>query len=88
MLITFEGLDGSGKTTQAVRLRDWLSAQGHRVLLTREPGGTAIGDAIRAILADPAHVAMHARTELCCSALRARNWCKSDSSLISPRAAS
>ncbi|MCS6772989.1 MAG: dTMP kinase [Anaerolineae bacterium] len=64
MLITLEGLDGSGKTTQARRLADWLSAQGADVLLTREPGGTAVGDAIRALLADPAHAGMEARAEL------------------------
>lgn len=63
MLITFEGLDGSGKTTQAARLRDWLQARGYAVLLTREPGGTAIGDAIRVLLADPRHTHMHARAE-------------------------
>ena len=50
MLITFEGLDGSGKTTQAELLFEELTEMGHSVCLTREPGGTALGDIIRDIL--------------------------------------
>ncbi len=53
MLISFEGLDGSGKTTQAVRLRDRLAAAGYTVHLLREPGGTALGERVRAVLLDP-----------------------------------
>lgn len=64
MFITFEGPDGSGKTTQARLLADWLRGQGHDVLLTREPGGTHIGDQIRAVLHDPHNIAMDARTEI------------------------
>ena len=52
LFITFEGLDGSGKTTQINRLATWLKKHGHRVLLTRQPGGTATGDRIRALLLD------------------------------------
>ena len=46
-LITFEGVEGSGKTTQMARLGRWLRAHGHRVELTREPDGTAIGAGVR-----------------------------------------
>jgi dTMP kinase len=48
--ITIEGPEGSGKTTQAERLATRLRDDGHRVLLTREPGGTRLGDQLRAIL--------------------------------------
>ena len=46
-LITFEGVEGSGKTTQMARLGRWLKARGHRVELTQEPDGTKLGAAIR-----------------------------------------
>ncbi len=47
MLITFEGVEGSGKTTQMARLGRWLKGRGHRVELTREPDGTALGAGVR-----------------------------------------
>jgi dTMP kinase len=50
--ITFEGLDGSGKTTQLRRLAAWLQAGGHDVVSLRQPGSTPLGDRIRAILLD------------------------------------
>jgi dTMP kinase len=50
--ITFEGLDGSGKTTQINRLATWLKKRGHSALITRQPGGTATGDRIRALVLD------------------------------------
>ena len=64
MFITLEGPDGSGKTTQARLLAEWLQGQGYDVVLTREPGGTDIGDQIRAVLHDPCNKAMDARTEI------------------------
>ena len=63
MFITFEGSDGSGKTTQIHLLEDYLRNRGQPVLLTREPGGTNIGERIRQVLLDNAHKQMHARTE-------------------------
>jgi dTMP kinase len=50
--ITFEGLDGSGKTTQLRRLAASLSSQGHNVVALRQPGGTALGDRIRGVVLD------------------------------------
>ncbi len=50
--ITFEGLDGSGKTTQLRRLAASLIADGHSVVTLRQPGGTALGDRIRSVLLD------------------------------------
>lgn len=53
MLITFEGIDGSGKTTAARALRNYLWSLGHNVEITRDPGGTLAGEEIRAILKSP-----------------------------------
>jgi dTMP kinase len=64
VFITFEGPEGSGKTTQIALLSDFLRQQGFTVLATREPGGTRIGDAIRDILHDVANTAMANTTEL------------------------
>jgi dTMP kinase len=50
--ITFEGLDGSGKTTQLRRLATYLTQQGRDVVTLRQPGGTPLGDRIRAVLLD------------------------------------
>lgn len=50
--ITFEGLDGSGKTTQLRRLAAWLNASGRNVVTLRQPGSTPLGDRIRSILLD------------------------------------
>ena len=50
MFVTFEGLDGSGKTTQIELLRRHLSAAGREVVITREPGGTPLGEEIRRLV--------------------------------------
>ena len=50
--ITFEGLDGSGKTTQLQRLAGWLTNSGATVVTLRQPGSTALGDRLRAVLLD------------------------------------
>ena len=64
MFITFEGPDGSGKTTQLHRLEGYLARAGYPMLVLREPGGTSIGDQIRQVLHDPANSAMDPRAEV------------------------
>lgn len=58
--ITFEGMDGAGKSTQIAHAANWLRTRGESVLLTREPGGTPLGESLRALLL---HEAMHPDTE-------------------------
>ena len=50
MFVTFEGVDWSGKSTQAELLAAWLREEGRTVLATREPGGTAVGEAVRQVV--------------------------------------
>ena len=64
MFITLEGIEGSGKTTQMRKLRAYLENRGHSCILTREPGGTVLGDKIRAILLDPASIELVPMAEL------------------------
>jgi dTMP kinase len=64
MLITLEGGEGSGKTTQIVNLAGYLAEQGVGCILTREPGGTDLGKRIRALLLNPEHSGMAPETEL------------------------
>jgi dTMP kinase len=64
LFVTFEGIDGCGKTTQLALLSGKLREAGHDVVETVEPGGTEAGRAVRAILLDPRHDALSARTEL------------------------
>jgi dTMP kinase len=74
LFITLEGPDGSGKSTQARRLADTVTAQGYDVLLTREPGGSPIGDQIRKILFNLNNTGMLPSTEfLLFSASRAQH---------------
>jgi dTMP kinase len=72
MLITFEGIDGSGKSTQARLLVGHFERRGRRPLLVREPGGTELSERVRALLLDPAaHVTPRAEL-LLFSAARAQ----------------
>lgn len=63
LFITFEGGDGSGKSTQINKVKEFLESKGMNVLLTREPGGTVIGEKIRDIILDRNNTEMHAMTE-------------------------
>lgn len=74
LFLSFEGLDGSGKSTQIRRLAGRLRSQGRDVVEAIEPGGTAIGKRIREILLSPEHVELDTRTEvLLYFAARAQN---------------
>lgn len=61
--ITFEGGDGAGKSTQINKLMEYLESRGFDVILTREPGGTNIGEKIREIILDPENIEMDSVTE-------------------------
>ena len=61
--ISFEGGDGSGKSTQIKLLKEYLEDKGFNVILTREPGGTVIGEKIRDIILDPTNKEMDSMTE-------------------------
>lgn len=62
--LVFEGPDGSGKTTVINSLKDYLISKGHSVIVTREPGGTVLGEDIRKILLDKKNTDMNFRTEV------------------------
>jgi dTMP kinase len=64
MFITLEGIEGSGKTTQMQQLSTLFENRGHACVLTREPGGTTLGEKIRAILLDPASTGLVPTAEL------------------------
>ncbi|MCA6092257.1 dTMP kinase [Streptomyces sp. SCA3-4] len=61
--IAFEGGDGAGKSTQVQAIADWIRAKGHEVVVTREPGATAIGKRLRAILLDVSSAGLSDRAE-------------------------
>ncbi|MGE5613954.1 MAG: dTMP kinase [Bacillota bacterium] len=64
LFVTVEGIDGSGKSTQIANMMEHLTSLGCKVVLTREPGGTRIGESIRSIILDPSYNEMCAKTEL------------------------
>jgi len=63
MFITFEGPDGSGKTTVSTAVEQRLREEGYDTIYTREPGGSDIAEQIRRVILDPENTAMDARTE-------------------------
>ena len=63
LFIAFEGGDGAGKSTQAARLAEALESRGLKVLRTREPGGTPIGEKLRSLVLDHGHGHIDAHTE-------------------------
>ena len=64
MFITLEGIEGSGKSTQIPHIVAYLEQRGHICLVTKEPGGTAIGEYIRSILLDPGNSGLDPMAEL------------------------
>ena len=72
MFISFEGLDGCGKTTQAAMLADALEAEGQRIVRVREPGGTPAGERIRSLLLDPGETIAPVAEALLYAAARAQ----------------
>ena len=64
LFITFEGIEGSGKTTQLLRLQNHLEILGYQTVATREPGGCPISDTIRTLLLNPENDKMTSHTEL------------------------
>ncbi|MCD6586507.1 MAG: dTMP kinase [Desulfobacteraceae bacterium] len=64
MLITLEGIEGSGKTTQIDYIASYFQKFGLDYIITKEPGGTVIGEKIRSILLDPGNINIHPMTEL------------------------
>ena len=64
MFITLEGPEGSGKTSQLPALAEFLREKGYDVLVTREPGGTSVGDQIRDVLMNMKNVSIVPQTEI------------------------
>jgi len=64
LFVSFEGIEGCGKTTQAMLLAKWLKSRGHQVIITREPGGTPLAEKIRKVLLDSRNHQMSPLTEL------------------------
>jgi dTMP kinase len=64
MFLSFDGVDGAGKSTQIRLLADWLRARGNEVIECRDPGSTPLGEKLRAILLDRHDMPIHRRSEM------------------------
>jgi len=64
MFFVFEGVDGAGKSSQLTRFNAWLESLGHDVVTCADPGSTAVGDKLRAILLEKHSMPIHMRTEM------------------------
>ena len=64
LFLTFEGIEGAGKTSNLAHAKTLIEAAGHSVVVSREPGGTEVGEKIREVLLNPDLPAMHSDTEL------------------------
>jgi dTMP kinase len=64
MFFSLDGLDGAGKSTQLHLLEQWLAARGHQVVVCRDPGSTAVGEAIRTLLLDVQNQSLSRRAEM------------------------
>ena len=64
IFITIEGGEGAGKSTQHIRMVEWLEGRGHEVVETREPGGTAVSEQVRQVLLDTRNAGLDSRAEL------------------------
>lgn len=64
MFVTFDGVDGTGKSTQLALFCEWLRSLGHDVVTCRDPGGTQLGERIREILLDSRDTPIHRRSEM------------------------
>lgn len=64
MFLSLDGGDGTGKSTQCRLLAQWLAAQGHEVVVCRDPGSTPLGEAVRGLLLDRHDLSIHRRSEM------------------------
>jgi len=64
MFISFDGVDGVGKSTQAAQFVEWLQEQGHQVLRCRDPGSTELGERLRTLVLKDADISIAARSEM------------------------
>ena len=74
MFFSFDGIDGVGKSTQIQLFRDWLGQRGAEVVMCRDPGGTAVGEAIRGLLLEHRDWSISPMAEMLLYMAARRNW--------------